>query len=218
MRVAVVEKTQALGGASVNTGAIPSKALREAVLHLTGFRQRGVYGVSYKVKEDISIQDLTFRCDHVVENEIQVLRSQFNRNRVAMYEGKARLTSPNEVEIDGPVEGPVDRTTVCADKIIIAVGSTPARSSKIPVDGRSVIDSDHVYNLESIPRTVTIVGAGAIGMEYAAIFATLGVEATVVDKRRDILEFSGQGDSRSAPVPPPPAWGHIPAGRRGHPR
>ena len=189
MRVAVVEKTQALGGASVNTGAIPSKALREAVLHLTGFRQRGVYGVSYKVKEDISIQDLTFRCDHVVENEIQVLRSQFNRNRVAMYEGKARLTSPNEVEIDGPVEGPVDRTTVCADKIIIAVGSTPARSSKIPVDGRSVIDSDHVYSLESIPRTVTIVGAGAIGMEYAAIFATLGVEATVVDKRRDILEF-----------------------------
>ena len=184
-RVAVVEKTQALGGASVNTGAIPSKALREAVLHLTGFKQRGVYGVSYKVKEDISIDDLTFRCDHVVENEIQVLRSQFNRNRVVMYEGKASLTSPNDVEIDGPV----DRTTVSADKIIIAVGSAPARSPTIPVDGRSVIDSDQVYNLESIPRTVTIVGAGAIGMEYAAIFSTLGVEATVVDKRRDILEF-----------------------------
>ncbi len=184
-RVAVVEKTQALGGASVNTGAIPSKALREAVLHLTGFRQRGVYGISYKVKEDISIQDLTFRCDHVIENEIQVLQSQFHRNRVALYEGRARLASSNDVEIDGAT----DRTTVSADKIIIAVGSAPASSPQVPVDGRSVIDSDHVYSLKSIPRTITIVGAGAVGMEYAAIFATLGVEATVVDKRREILEF-----------------------------
>ena len=184
-RAAVVEKGRALGGTSVNTGAIPSKTLREVVLYLTGFRQRNIYGISYIVKENITIQDLMLRTGQVIQNEVAVLRNQFSRNQVTLYEGVATFAGPHELE----VKGSHGNTRLEADYVVIAVGSTPARSEEIPINGRTIIDSDGVFQLPAIPRTMTIVGAGAVGVEYACIFATLGTEVTLVDKRDRVLEF-----------------------------
>ena len=184
-RVAVVEKRRALGGTSVNTGAIPSKTLREAVLYLTGFRQRNIYGISYNVKENITIRDLTLRTEQVIQNEVGVLRNQFNRNHVTLYEGAATLVGPHTLEVKGSYDG----IRLEAGYIVIAVGTLPARSEEIPINGRTIIDSDGVFQLSAIPRTMTIVGAGAVGIEYACIFATLGTEVTLVDKRERVLEF-----------------------------
>ena len=183
--VATIEKSQSLGGTSVNTGAIPSKVLREGVLYLTGFRQRDIYGISYSVKQDITIHDLMLRCDQVVRTEIGVLRNQFSRNHVVLREGKATFVGPHELG----VKGRDGYTEIEADHIVIAVGSVPALSAEVPVNGRNIIDSDGVYQLTAIPRSMVVVGAGAVGIEYACIFATLGTEVTLVDKRERVLEF-----------------------------
>ncbi|MEE9198216.1 MAG: Si-specific NAD(P)(+) transhydrogenase [Dehalococcoidia bacterium] len=184
-RVAIIERRAAIGGTSVNVGTIPSKTLREAVLYLTGFRQRHIYGISYKVKEDITFQDLMLRCDQVVRNEIGVLRNQFSRNHVTLLRGRASFLAPHLLSIESR-SGTLE---VEADFIFIATGSVPARSEKVPINGRSIIDIDGVHHMASIPDTLVVVGAGAVGIEYASIFATLGIEVTLVDMRRQILEF-----------------------------
>ena len=184
-QVVLVEKGRALGGTSVNTGALPSKTLRQAVLYLTGFRQRNIYGISYIVKENITIQDLMLRTGQVIQNEVAVLRNQFSRNQVRLYEGEATFVGPHELEINGGHGS----TRLEADYIVIAVGSMPARSEEVPINGHTIIDSDGVFQLPAIPRTMTIVGASAVGIEYACIFATLGTEVTLVDKRERVLEF-----------------------------
>ena len=184
-RVAVIEKQSVIGGVSVNTGSIPSKTLREAVLYLTGFRQREIYGISYSVKENITVQDLMLRCDHVVQSEIGVLKNQFARNHVTLLEGKATFLDPHLLSI----ESPYAVRELEADFIIIATGNVPARSDTVPVNGRTIIDSDGVYQLPTIPDTIIIVGAGAIGVEYACIFAALSTEVTLVDMSQEALEF-----------------------------
>ena len=184
-RVAVIEQRATLGGTSVNTGTIPSKTLREAVLYLTGFRQRDIYGISYKVKDNVTVQDLMLRCEHVVQNEIAVLKNQFDRNHVDPLEGKATFLSPNCLS----VEGPQGYCEVEGHLIVIATGSVPARSDKVPINGRTIINSAGVYQLPAIPRTMSIVGAGAIGIEYACVFAALGTDVTLIDMSLQVLEF-----------------------------
>ncbi|MFQ5876060.1 MAG: FAD-dependent oxidoreductase, partial [Dehalococcoidia bacterium] len=184
-RVAVIEKSAEVGGASVNTGTIPSKTLREAVLYLTGLRQRDIYGLSYRLKEDITVQDLMLRRNYVVRNERGVLRNQFIRNHVAILHGKAAFVSPNRVSVQSSQE----QREVEGDFIIIATGSVPARSDKVPINHRNIIDSDCVHQLPAIPDTMTVVGAGAIGTEYACMFAALGTEVTLVDMQTNVLEF-----------------------------
>ncbi|MEE9284437.1 MAG: Si-specific NAD(P)(+) transhydrogenase [Dehalococcoidia bacterium] len=182
---AVIERHSEIGGTSVNTGSIPSKALREAVLYLTGFRQRDIYGLSYYLKPDLKVQDLTARLDRVVRSEIDVIRYQFARNGVTLLRGEATFQDPNRLLIrreDGQSE-------IEADHIVIAVGTTPARSDKVPINGRTIIDTDSVFALQSIPRSMTIVGAGPIGVEYASVFAALDTKVTLVDQRHRILEF-----------------------------
>jgi NAD(P) transhydrogenase len=184
-RAAVVERRQ-LGGVCVITGTIPSKTLREAVLHLTGFTQRGVYGQSYRVKEEITAEDLRSRYLDVIRRETDVIRDQLTRNHVAILEGSARFVDPHTVTVAGP-DG--SERKVSAEKIVIGTGTRPARPSTVAFDDKAIFDSDGLFNLERIPGSFVVVGGGVVGIEYASIFAALGTKVTVVDKRRRILEF-----------------------------
>ncbi len=181
----VIERASDVGGTSVNTGSIPSKALREAVLYLTGFRQRDIYGISYSLKQDLSVKDLIARLDKVIRDEVRVLRHQFARNGVTLVQGEARFLDANRLRVQRD-DGYSD---IEAEHIVIAVGTVPARVEKVPVNGRTIIDTESVFALPAIPHTMTIVGAGPIGVEYASIFAALDTEVTLVDQRHRILEF-----------------------------
>jgi NAD(P) transhydrogenase len=185
-RVAVVERPNMLGGVCLNTGTIPSKTLREAVLYLTGLDQREMYGQSYRVKQDITIADLTARTQHVVTRENDVVRNQLTRNHVTIVTGTARFTGPASVEIHDSA-GPGRELT--AEKVIIATGTRPARPDTVAFDERTVIDSDGILHLDRIPRTMVVAGAGVIGIEYASMFAALGTKVTVVEQRDRMLEF-----------------------------
>jgi NAD(P) transhydrogenase len=170
----------------LNTGTIPSKTLREAVLYLTGLDQREMYGQSYRVKDEITIADLAARTQHVVGREIDVVRSQLSRNRVAIMTGTGHFTEPHTVEVDDG-EGRLRRAT--ADKIVIATGTRPARPDTVDFDDRTVMDSDGIVHLERVPRSMVVAGAGVIGIEYASMFAALGTKVTVVEQRERMLEF-----------------------------
>jgi NAD(P) transhydrogenase len=185
-RVAVVERPQMLGGVCVNTGTIPSKTLREAILYLTGTGQREIYGQAYRVKDDITVADLTARTSHVVSRENDVVRSQLARNRVTIIQGVGYFVGPHAVEVED-VGGRVRKAT--ADKIVIATGTKPARPATVAFDEKAVIDSDGMNHLDKVPRSMVVVGAGVIGMEYASMFAALGTKVTVVEKRMTMLEF-----------------------------
>ncbi len=184
-KVAVIDRRVAVGGVCLHEGTIPSKTLREAVLYLTGFRQRGIYGLSYTLKPDIAIQDLIFRCDQCVKSEVDVLMAQFARNGVDVMHGDASFDDEHHVKV---AAAGGDRMLE-SDFVVVACGTAPSHSPKVAVNGRTIIDSDGLYQLSSIPRSMTVVGAGIIGVEYACIFAALGAEVTLVDKRRKVLEF-----------------------------
>src|SRR6201996_9607182 len=185
-RVAVVERPKMLGGVCVNTGTIPSKTLREAILYLTGAGQREIYGQSYRVKDDITVADLTARITHVVSRENDVVRSQLARNRVTIIQGVGYFVGPHAVEVDD-LGGRTRKVT--AENIVIATGTKPARPSSVAFDDRTIIDSDQIIHLEKVPRSMVVVGAGVIGMEYASMFAALGCKVTVVEKRDRMLDF-----------------------------
>jgi NAD(P) transhydrogenase len=185
-RVAVIERPQMMGGVCVNTGTIPSKTLREAILYLTGAGQREIYGQSYRVKDDITVADLTARITHVVSRENDVVRNQLTRNRVTIITGMGYFVGPHTIEVDD-LGGRTRKVT--ADKVVIATGTNPARPSSVAFDDRTIIDSDGIIHLEKVPRSMVVVGAGVIGMEYASMFAALGCKVTVVEKRDRMLEF-----------------------------
>lgn len=187
-KVAAIECQEPIGGVCMNTGTIPSKTLREAVLYLTGFRQRGIYGLGYNLKPDVTIRDLMFRCEQVTRNEVDVLVSQFSRNKVEILGGRASFVDPHHLHVAGPgLEEELE-----ADYVVIATGSAPAHTPSVPVNGSTIIDSDGIYQLLQIPKTLIVVGAGIIGIEYACMFAALGSEVTLVDKRSKVLEFVDQ--------------------------
>src|ERR1700735_3151419 len=166
-KVAIIERKDMIGGVCLNTGTIPSKTLREAVLYLTGLDQREMYGQSYRVKDEITIGDLTARTRHVVSRENDVVRSQLSRNRVSIHTGTASFTGPEAVTITDAA----GRTReVTAEKIIIATGTKPARPDTVAFDDRTIIDSDGILHLEQVPRSMIVAGAGVIGIEYAALF------------------------------------------------
>jgi len=185
-RVAVVERPDMIGGVCLNTGTIPSKTLREAILYLTGVDQREIYGQSYRVKDEITIADLTARTTHVVTRENDVVRSQLTRNRVAIIPGTARFTGAHEVEVD---DGGGRIRKVSAENIVIATGTKPARPASVAFDEKTIIDSDGIIHLERVPRSMVVAGAGVIGIEYASMFAALGTKVTVVERRDRMLEF-----------------------------
>jgi NAD(P) transhydrogenase len=184
-RVAIVDRRDMIGGVCINTGTVPSKTLREAVLYLTGLSQRDLYGSSYRVKEEITVSDLAARTQHVISRQTDVIRNQLSRNHIAMITGTGRFADAHSLWIDG--DGRDNKIT--ADKIIIAAGTRPARPDSVDFDDRTIVDSDGVINLEAVPRSMVVVGAGVIGMEYASMFAALGTKVTVVERRQQMLDF-----------------------------
>ncbi|MBY6679781.1 Si-specific NAD(P)(+) transhydrogenase [Rhodococcus sp. BP-316] len=186
-RVAIIEKGSMLGGVCVNTGTIPSKTLREAVLYLTGLNQRELYGASYRVKANITPSDLLARTSHVIGKEVEVVRSQLLRNRIELITGEGRFLDAHTIAVDDRSRG--ERITVGARNVVIATGTAPARPDDVEFDNYRVLDSDGILDLQFIPSSMVVVGAGVIGIEYASMFAALGCKVTVVEKRDTMLDF-----------------------------
>jgi NAD(P) transhydrogenase len=182
-RVAIVERGQ-IGGVSVNWGTIPSKTLREAIVYLTGLSQRSAYGESYRVKEEITIEDLRLRAQQVMDREVDIVRHQLMRNHVQIVEGTARFLDPHTVAVSGR-----EQRQVTAEWIVIATGTRPARPPAVEFDDRTILDSDGLLRIDRIPASVLVVGAGVIGIEYASMFAALGLKVTLVEKRPRLLDF-----------------------------
>ncbi|MFK7805267.1 MAG: Si-specific NAD(P)(+) transhydrogenase [Anaerolineae bacterium] len=184
-KVAIVDKRDLMGGVCVNTGTIPSKTLREAVLYLSGHREKNIYGASYRVKEDISMADLNFRCDYVMRNEMDVIAHQLQRNGIHFISGMGRFIDDHTMLIE-TVEGD---QKVSAANIIISVGTSPTKRKDIPFTEDVIFTSDGLLKMHSIPKSLAVIGGGVIGIEYASIFAALGVRVTVVDMRANLLNF-----------------------------
>ena len=184
--VLMVEKGRRVGGVSVHTGTIPSKTLRETVLNLSGWRERGFYGRSYRVKQDISAEDLLERLHMTLSHEVEILEHQFARNKVETLRGTARFLAADCVQVTTEKD---DRLEFTADKIVLAVGTRPYRPEHIPFDGRRVLDSDEILDLSYLPRSMVIIGAGVIGIEYATIFSALDVQVTVIEAAESMLGF-----------------------------
>jgi len=186
-KVAVVERKTILGGVCINTGTIPSKTLREAVMHLSGYRERSLYGASYTVKENITMADLTYRTDHVIQHELDIVRHQLQRNRVELISAEASFENEHTIRLK--FVGDTGWRDVTAANVIIATGTKATRTDSVPLDGKRIFVSDDLLNLDHLPRSLTVVGGGVIGLEYAGIFSTLGVRVTIIDKRRRLLPF-----------------------------
>lgn len=187
-RVAVIERKTVVGGVCINTGTIPSKTLREAIMHLSGYQERNLYGASYTVKENITMQDLLQRADYVIQHELDVTRHQLQRNRIEIIPAEASFVDSHTVRLRDLNGG--GWRDVTADKVVIATGTRAARDSRIPFDGQRLLISDDILGLKTLPRTLAVIGAGVIGCEYASMFAALGVRVTLVDKRPRLLEFA----------------------------
>jgi NAD(P) transhydrogenase len=185
-RVALVERREVIGGVCINTGTIPSKTMREAVLHLSGYNYQNIYGVSYRVKEKITMADLAFRVQHVIKTEIDVTQAQLSRNGIEVLTGVASFVDPTTIRVTS-VRGASD---ISGDKVVIGTGTKPASSPKVPINARTIINSDQILEMPTIPRTLIVVGGGVIGVEYTCMFAALGVRVTLIEKRPRLLEFA----------------------------
>jgi len=185
-RVAMVEKQLAIGGVCINTGTIPSKTMREAVLHLSAFYDKNFYGTNYNVKENVTMADLNFRVQHVVENEVGVLQNQLKRNGVDVIHGIGKFIDSHHIRVEnsngfGEYE---------SEYTVVATGTKPAVNPKVPINGRNIINSDQILSMPQIPKTLIVVGGGVIGVEYACMFATLSVRVIIIEKRPRLLEFA----------------------------
>ncbi|MFT5219704.1 MAG: NAD(P) transhydrogenase [Planctomycetota bacterium] len=184
--VLLVEKQEIVGGVTVHTGTIPSKTLRETVLFLSGWRQRGIYGRSYKVKDNITASDLKQRLMATLTHEVEIIQHQLKRNNVEIQHGHARFIGENSISVED-YEGNLNEFS--ADRFVICVGTKTRRPEGIPFDGESVIDSDEILHLKRIPKKLLVVGGGVIGLEYATIFKALDIEVTVLETNDFILGF-----------------------------
>lgn len=189
-RVLVIDRKNRLGGVSVHTGTIPSKTLRETVLNLSGYRERSFYGRAYRVKDDIGAQDLKTRLHKTLGYETDVLEHQFNRNHVDILDGLARFVDAQTVEVATDAG---DQMRLTADKFLISTGTKTYRPDTVPFNGRTVVDSDELLGLDQIPRSLIVVGAGVIGVEYATMFSALDVRVTLIEPRSSFLDFIDRG-------------------------
>jgi NAD(P) transhydrogenase len=185
-RVAIVEKGMAVGGVCINTGTIPSKTMREAVLHLSGFYDQKFYGSNCQGKDQVTMGDLNFRVQRVIENEVSVIQDQLKRNGVDLIQGVGKFIDPHHIR----VENNAGFSELGAEYVILATGTKPAANPKVPINGRNIINSDQILTMPQVPRTLIVVGGGVIGVEYACMFATLGVRVIIVEKRPRLLEFA----------------------------
>jgi NAD(P) transhydrogenase len=187
-RVGIVERRLALGGSCLVTGTIPSKTFREAVLHFTAIRDHPERRRFARIEYRPTAAQLLERVERVMHLECGVIEDQLRRNDVTILRGEARFTDPHRLAVTGP-EG---RREVTAERVLIAVGTRPAHPPDVPQSGDPILTSDDVGRLQRIPRTMVVVGAGVIGIEYASMFAAVGTEVIVVDRRDRPLEFLDQ--------------------------
>ncbi len=185
-RVAIVEQREVLGGACINTGTIPSKTMREAVMHFSGFNFQSIYGQNYRVKEKITMADLSFRVQHVIKTEVDVTAAQLSRNNIEVLTGQASFVDTTHIRVTNS-RGFTDYE---APIIIIATGTKPATSVAVPINARTIINSDQILQMPEIPKSMIVVGGGVIGVEYTCMFATLGCRVILVEKRPRLLEFA----------------------------
>jgi NAD(P) transhydrogenase len=183
-RAAVVEREAVLGGVSTNTGTLPSKTLRAAIVELTGQAQ-GIYGSTHRLRQEITIDDLLWRTRQVIEHERELIHDQLRRSGVDLLAGNATFIDSHTLELRSGMEP----RRVEADRFVIAVGTRPARPAGVNFDRHTVFDSDGILQLGRVPHTLTVIGGGVIGLEYASMAAALGVRVTVVDERERILDF-----------------------------
>ncbi|HEX8073012.1 MAG TPA: Si-specific NAD(P)(+) transhydrogenase [Pyrinomonadaceae bacterium] len=188
-RVAVIERREVIGGAGINTGTIPSKSMREAVMHLSGYQYQSIYGMNYRVKENITIADLSFRVQHVIKTEIDVTQAQLSRNGIAVLTGRASFIDATHVRVQS-ARGQTDEYE--AGLIVIATGTRPAANPAVPFNNRTIISSDEIFSLPQLPRTLIVVGGGVIGVEYTSMFAALGVRVILIEKMPRLLTFADQ--------------------------
>jgi len=185
-QVAIIDRRSTVGGVCLHTGTIPSKTLREAVLYLSGYGQRGLYGQGYRLKDDLTMDDLKQQLNTTIRREVEVLKHQLTRNGVHVLGGSAEFVDKHSVRV---VDNHGETSVISAEKFLICTGTHPVRPEGIPFDDKQIIDSDDILRLERLPRSLTVVGAGVIGIEYAAIFSAMDIEVTLVDGRKDMLGF-----------------------------
>ena len=184
-RTLVIDRGRRVGGVSVHTGTIPSKTLRETVLNLSGWRERGFYGRAYRAKQHIGAEDLLKRMNITLDHEVEVLEHQFARNGVEIVMGAATFLDPNSIAVENP-----DGTSIfTGDRFLIACGTRPHRPAHIGFDAEHVVDSDELLELSRIPRQLIVVGASVIGVEYASIFSALDVKVTLVEPNPGLMPF-----------------------------
>ena len=182
-RVALVEKERHPGGAAINTGTVPSKTLRETALYFSGLRQRGLYGVDYQVKQDITVRDFMYRKDEVVRAQRALIDRNLERHQVTVVRGAARFDDAHTVVVAGEGE-----RRLTAPAFLIATGSVPHWPEGVARDER-LFDSDSILEMERLPRSLAVVGAGVIGCEYATMFRALGIEVTLLCGQDRLLPF-----------------------------
>ena len=191
-KVALVEMREVVGGACINTGTIPSKTMREAVLHLSGYNYKSIYGMNYRVKERITMADLAFRVQHVIKTEIDVTEAQLHRNNVEMLVGVASFVSTSPEQTVVQVTNSKGATLYSAKNVLIATGTKPASSARVAINGKTIVNSDQVLDIPALPKTMIVVGGGVIGVEYTCMFSALGVRVTLIERRPRLLEFADQ--------------------------
>jgi len=184
--VALLERNNIIGGACIHTGTIPSKALRESVIHLTGLAMRGYGANAEPQRRDITIDELIYKCRQVIATEIEVIREHMSRNQVEMIWGAAHFEDPHTIN----VVRPHTTETLRAEHIVIATGTVPAKPSNVPFDDCKVLDSDSFLRVGALPKSIIIVGGGVIGTEYACMLAVLGVRVILTEARNMLLEFA----------------------------
>jgi NAD(P) transhydrogenase len=187
-RVAVVELNPALGGNCLHDGTIPSKSFREAIMHLSGYKERSHYGQAYRVKHNIQMKDLTDRTDGIEKDIEQTIRSQLLRNKSELIVGFASFIDCNTIK----VKHQSTERILNGEKIIIATGTRPWRPDSFEFDGEVILDSNDILRMKKIPSSLTVVGGGVIGCEYGSMFSALGVKVSIVEQRDCILSFLDQ--------------------------
>jgi len=184
-RVAVIERAPAVGGSCINTGTIPSKTLRESALYFSGLKQRGLYGIDYSLKENLTVHDFMHHERAVVEMERNRILKNLELHKIQLIRGQASFEDTHTVVVNGQ-EG---KRMLRGDIILIATGSKPHRPAEIAFDDVHTFDSDTFLRMERIPKSLAVIGGGVIGCEYASIFMALGVDVTLVDGRDQLLPF-----------------------------
>lgn len=191
-KIVIIDRREyKLGGVSLHSGTIPSKTLREAVLYLKGIRRKKIYGKSHRFDEEITLADLMERVEIILTFELKIIESQLRRNQVDVLYGQASFIDAHTLEVTNRHGEITDE--IYADKIIIATGTVPRHPADIQFDYKTIFDSNFIFSSKSqinqLPKSLIVYGAGVIGSEYAAMFAALGCQVWLMDSHPSLFPY-----------------------------